>query len=287
MLPRAPARRDRRRIVAMGGGGFGSRGGDPALDSYVLEVAGAPRPRICLLPTASGDPDEQIARFYRAYHGLDCEPTHLSLFRLGTKPVDLRTLLLEQDVIYVGGGSLLNLIAIWRAHRLDAILREAWERGIVLAGISAGSMCWFTVGITTSHGPPRPVPGLGLLPASNSVHHHSEAGRGECFLEAVRTEAAPPGYAVDDGAGLLFAGTELVEAFTARPSAGAWWIEESRGGAVEVPLDLVALAPQTPDDATPLSIAEFREAKRHARSRTIRPRRSRSAAGGASPTSSA
>jgi dipeptidase E len=287
MAPTAPARRDRQRIVALGGGGFNSPPGDPALDSYVLEVSGVSRPRICLLPTASGDPDDQIARFYRAYHGLDCEPTHLSLFRLGTKPVDLRTLLLEQDVIYVGGGSLLNLLAIWRAHRLDSILHEAWERGIVLCGISAGSMCWFAAGITTSQGPPRPVAGLGFLPASNSVHHSSELERRPCFLEAVRSEAAPPGYAVDDGAGLLFAGTELVEAVTARPRAGAWWVEESRGELVEEPLDLVMLTPHSPAGETPLSITEFREAKRHAQARAVRRRRSRSAAGGASPTSSA
>jgi peptidase E len=247
----------------MGGGGFGSRPGDPALDAYVLDASAAASPRICLLPTASGDPDEQIARFYRAFHDLPCEPTHLSLFRLGTKPVDLRTLLLEQDVIYVGGGSLLNLIAIWRAHRLDVILREAWELGIVLCGTSAGSMCWFTAGVTTSYGQPRAVPGLGFLPASNSVHFDSEIERRACFFEAIRTEAAPPGYAVDDGAGLLFCGTDLVESVTARPSAGAWWVEESGGEPVETPLDMVKLAPP-PADPTPLSIAEYRESRRHA-----------------------
>jgi peptidase E len=247
----------------MGGGGFSSSAGDPALDRYVLEVAEKPAiPRICLLPTAGGDAEEQIQRFYRAYHDLPCEPTHLSLFRLGTKPVDLRALLLGQDVIYVGGGSLLNLLAIWRAHGLDAILHEAWERGVVLGGISAGSMCWFRAGVTKGFGEPRAVTGLGFLPASNSVHHHSEPERRPCFHEAVRSEFAPPGYAVDDGVALLFAGTELVETVSARPDAGAWWVDsdEAAGTVSETPLDVRAL-PTREDGRPPLAIAEFRRAR--------------------------
>jgi len=250
---------ERRRIFAMGGGGFAAPPGDPALDAYVLDIAERPNPRICLLPTASGDPEEQIRRFYAAYHQLPCEPTHLSLFRLGTKPVDVRTLLLAQDVIYVGGGSLLNLLAIWRAHGLDSVLREAWERGVVLSGFSAGSMCWFKAGVTTSFGLPRSVPGLGLLPASNSVHYDSEPERRACYHEAVRTEAVPPGYAVADGVGLLFAGGDMVEAVTARSGGHAFWVEEAPGGVEEIPLALTRLRAVEP--ATPLSIAEFREAR--------------------------
>jgi peptidase E len=263
---RPAAAADRRRIVAMGGGGFASAEGDPALDRFVLDVAACEQPRICLLPPAGGDPEEQIQRFYRAYHDLPCEPTHLSLFRLGTKPVDLRQLLLAQDVIYVGGGSLLNLRASWRAHELDSILREAWRRGTLLCGISAGSMCWFRAGVTTGFGVPRAVEGLGFLPCSNSVHHHSEPERRPCFHEAVRSELAPPGYAVDDGVGLLFAGTDLVEAVSARPGAGAWWVEGEGAEVVETPLEVRRLPPSG-DDAPgrpappPLAIAEFRRAR--------------------------
>jgi dipeptidase E len=258
---------DRRRIVAMGGGGFGDRPGDPALDRYILEVAGLPFPKVCLLPTASGDPEEQIARFYRAFADLPCEPSHLSLFRLGTRPVDLSTVLLGQDVVYVGGGSLLNLLAIWRAHGVDAILREAWERGIVLCGASAGSMCWFTAGVTKSHGPPRAVAGLGFLPGSNSVHYHEEPERRPSFLEAVRSETAPPGCGVDDGVALLFAGTELVEAVSERPSAGAWWVEGTEGGVIEAPLPVRRLARPPAEAGAPLSIAEFRASRRRERRR--------------------
>ena len=161
----------------MGGGGFSAPPGDPALDLYVLQVARTPHPRICLLPTAGGDAEEQIRRFYSAFRHLPCEPTHVSLFRLGSDRVDLREVLLSQDVLYVGGGSLLNLLAVWRAHGADRLLREAWEQGIVLCGISAGSMCWFEAGLTTSFGEPRPVRALGFLRGSNSVHHDSERER--------------------------------------------------------------------------------------------------------------
>src|SRR4051812_36636450 len=252
---------ERRRIVAIGGGGFSATPyGDPALDRYVLDVAGRACPRICLLPTASGDPEEQIQRFYRAYHDLACEPTHLSLFRLGTKPVDLRALLLGVDVIYAGGGSLLNLLAIWRAHGVDSILREAWERDVVLSGISAGSMCWFTAGGAKGPGGPRAGGGLGVLPASNSVHASSEPERRPVFHDAVQSELAPPGYSVDDGVGLLFEGCHLAEAVSARSGAGAWWVDASEDGTVaEVPLDVRLL----PRDETPppLEIAEFRRTR--------------------------
>lgn len=249
------------RIVAMGGGGFSCRPGDPALDRYVLESAERLAPRICLLPTAGGDAEEQIQRFYRAFADQRCEPSHVSLFRLGTGPVDLRTVLLGQDIVYAGGGSMLNLLAIWRAHGVDSILREAWERGVVLAGISAGSMCWFSAGVTKGHGPPRAVPGLGLLPASNSVHLRSEPERRPCFREAVRTEAIPPGYAVDDGVALMFDGDDLVDAVTTRAGAGAWWVAAAGAGVVEEPLPVTQLDVEEPPPV-PLDIAEFREARR-------------------------
>jgi dipeptidase E len=256
------SRPDVRRIVALGGGGFSSPPGDPSLDRYVLDAASTPHPRICLLPTAGGDAEEQIRRFYAAFRHLPCEPTHLSLFRLGAEPVDVRAMLLGQDVLYVGGGSMLNLLAVWRAHEVDGILREAWERGIVLCGLSAGSMCWFEAGVTTSFGHPRAVRGLGLLPGSNSVHYDSEPARRPCFHEAVRAEAVPPGWGVDDGAGLLFAGRELVEAVSARRGARAYWVEEARGGALEVPVEPRALPEREElEPPMPLSIQEWREAK--------------------------
>lgn len=246
----------------MGGGGFSDPPGDPALERYVLDAAESPHPRICLLPTAGGDGDEQIGRFYAAFRHLSCEPTHVSLFRLGAHPVDLRKVLLAQDVIYVGGGSLLNLLAVWRAHGVHALLHEAWTRGVLLCGISAGSMCWFEAGVTTSFGAPQPALALGLLRGSNSVHYRGEPERRPCFHEAIRSGSVPPGYGVDDGAGLLFAGTELVEAVSSRPDARAYRVEEFHGDVVEEPLAHVSLPGREElAPALPLDIAEFREAR--------------------------
>jgi dipeptidase E len=217
----------------MGGGGFTAGTADPALDDLVLELARAPRPRICLLPTAGGDSEIQIRRFYETFGDRLCEPTHISLFRLGTRPVPLREHLLSQDAVYVGGGSMVNLLAIWKAQGLDRILREAWETGILLAGLSAGSMCWFEYGLTTSSGRPEPARGLGFLPGSNSVHHDSEPARRPVYLDAVKSGAIPPGYAVDDGAALIFHGTALHEVVTARRDARAFTVTTDGERALE------------------------------------------------------
>jgi dipeptidase E len=251
---------DCRRIIAMGGGGFSARPGDPELDAYVVEQARRPNPSICLLPTASGDPDDQIARFYRAFHELDCTPSHLSLFRLGSRPVDIRERLLAQDVVYVGGGSMSNLLAIWRVHKLDEILYEAWRRGIVLCGISAGSMCWFRAGITKSHGEPRVASGLGFLPYSNSVHWSSEPERRIVFRTAVAEGEMPAGFGVDDGTALNFHGMDLVDVVKTQRSAGAFRV----AAGAEEPLAAMPLAPSE-IDAQLLSIEEFRATRRVSR----------------------
>ncbi len=231
------------RILAIGGGGFGAGGRDETLDAYVAELAGGERPRICLLPTASGDPQEQIGRFNATYRRLGCQTSHLSLFRLGDHPIALRQHLLEQDAIYVGGGSLLNLLAVWRAHGLDRILEEAWRSGILLCGVSAGSMCWFEAGITRSHGKPRASGGLGLLRGSNCVHFDADPPRRPSYRDHIRRGEIPGGFGVDDGAGLLFLGDELADIVSARPRASAWRVELTAGELVETRLEARILAP--------------------------------------------
>jgi dipeptidase E len=220
-------------ILAMGGGGFTAGSADPPLDELVLRLTGTACPRICLLPTAGGDSEHQIRRFYETYQDRLCEPSHISLFRLGREPVPLRQHLLSQDVIYVGGGSMVNLLAIWRVQGLDTILRDAWRAGVVLAGLSAGSMCWFEWGVSTSHGRPAPVAGLGFLPGSNSVHHDSEPSRRPVYLTAVRDGLIPPGYAADDGAALIFRERTLEEVVAARPDARAYEVDEDGERALE------------------------------------------------------
>ncbi len=243
----------------MGGGGFTMEPGNPALDDYVRTLAPAREPRICLLPTAGGDSEDQIRRFHMAFADKLCEPTHISLFRLGQHPVPLREHLLAQDIIYVGGGSMINLLALWRAHGLDEILREAWQSGIVLAGLSAGSMCWFEWGVTKSVGAPMPARGLGFLPGSNSVHYDGEPERRPVYLAAVAAGAIPPGWAVDDGAGLLFRGARLAEVVASRSAARAYRVLSVDGEAVEEVLEPRLLkAPAHADPTAPLAVEEMR-----------------------------
>ena len=249
-----------RRILALGGGGFANAVEDWPLDELVPKLSARRRPRMCLLPTASGDPEHQIERFYRAFGPLGCELSHVSLFRLSGRPPNLRRHLLAQDVVYVGGGSMLNLLALWRVHGLDRWLCEAWELGVLLCGVSAGAMCWFEAGITRTFGLPGPAAGLGLLPGSLSVHHAGDPARAGEYR--VRVAAGMPGgYAADDGVGLLFEGSELARAVTSRPGALAWSVKLEKGRLAQRPIEPVLLSAEgRPGGSVPASIAEYREA---------------------------
>jgi peptidase E len=213
-----------RQIVSFGGGGFSMEAGNPLLDEFVLGLTGVERPRVCFLPTASGDADHYIVRFYRHFPASRCDASHLSLFRRERAPAEPRSHLLSQDLIYVGGGSVTSLIGTWRAHGIDRILREAWESGVILCGLSAGSLCWFSEGVSTFHGPPERVQGLGLLPWANTVHYSSEPARREALFGWLRTGMAPA-YAADDGAALHFVGDSLAQVVSSQPCARAYRIE--------------------------------------------------------------
>src|SRR6201987_4623223 len=196
-------------IVAFGGGGFSMESGNPLLDDHVMALTGVARPRVCFLPTASGDADHYIVRFYRHFAASRCEPSHISLFRRETSVADPRAHLLAQDLIYVGGGSVISLLGTWRAHGLDSVLREAWQSGVVLCGGAAGSLCWFSAAVSGFlRGASRTVDGLGLMPWSNAVHYGKEPERRAAYHRAVAGGIAP-GYGVGDGAALRFVGSEL------------------------------------------------------------------------------
>lgn len=209
------------RIVALGGGGFSD---DPEsdsgrrLDQLLLDATNAARPRICWIGTASGDAEAYALKFHRAFRGR-AEIDELDLFRRPRHP-NLREFILGFDALYVGGGSTLNLLAIWRAHGLDTILREAWERGVVLGGMSAGMICWFSAPVTDSFGDElRAIDGLGLLPGSACAHANDRA-RLAAYAAAV-TNGVPAGYAAADGVALVFEGTRLVEAVSSDPTGDA------------------------------------------------------------------
>ncbi|GIH49188.1 Peptidase E [Microbispora rosea] len=205
------------RRIALLGGGF-SDDPDTLLDDFVLATTGKERPKVCFVPTASGDSAGYVDRFYAAFSSLDCVPTHLSLFRREHR--DLRALILSQDVVYVGGGNTANLIAVWRLHGLDEVLREAYEAGVLLCGISAGAACWFDACLTDSFGPMSPLlDGLGLIDGSFCPHYDAEAERRPAFLSAVADGTLPGGWALDDGAAALFTDGVLTEAVSRVPGA--------------------------------------------------------------------
>ena len=211
----------------------------PIID-HAIELAGSPeRPRLCYVGTATGDSLNGTAAFYRAMAGLDVRASHLELFMMPNVD-DVRAHLLAQDVIWVGGGSVANLLAVWRVHGLDEVLRECWEEGVVLGGVSAGSICWHVGGPTDSYGPTlRPaLGGLGFLPYRNGVHYDVEAQRRPLLHQLVADEVLPLSYATDDGVGLVYEGTELVEAVSDRPGAAAYRVERSPDGtAVETRIE--------------------------------------------------
>jgi peptidase E len=198
--------------------------------SFAFDLAHAGREgRLCYVGTATGDQQDSIERFYSAFAGSTVRCSHLALF---DKPnvADVREHLLKQDVIWVDRGSVANLLAVWRAHAVDRILRECWEAGVVLAGESAGSLCWHTSGLTDSFGALRAFSnGLGLIPHSNSVHYSQ---RRDEVRAAIGRREIPAGYATDAGAGIVYRGVEFLEALADRSNSGAFWLEGGDDGTV-------------------------------------------------------
>lgn len=225
-----------KQIVAMGGGGFSMEPDNPLLDNFILGLTGKPRPKVCFVPTATGDNEGYVQSFYTAFPAERAETSHLALFHR-TVP-ELREFVLSQDVIYVGGGNTISLLAVWRAHGLDVVLREAWEAGVVLCGVSAGALCWFEGGTTDSFGNGlAPLQdGLGFLPGSMCPHYDGEAERRPLYQQLVRDDVLPDGLAADDSAGLYFVGTQLVEAVSSVPTAQAYRVERQDNTVIETPL---------------------------------------------------
>jgi dipeptidase E len=241
MPPRTPT------LVALGGGGFSQEPENPRLDRYVLEQAGLARPAVCFLPTASGDPETYVEGFHAAFRALGARTSHVLLPWEASpegapedgRPVDAPNVpdvaahLAAQDVVYVGGGNTRRMLAVWRAYGVDEVLRTLWaEARVVLAGVSAGALCWFEHGVTDSlPGRLTPMAALGLLPGSFCPHYDGEAKRRPTFEHLVGRGALPPGLGVDDGCALLYHGSELMDVVSSRPNASAWRVDRVAGGA--------------------------------------------------------
>jgi dipeptidase E len=219
-----------RRIVACGGALFADDAG--SLRNHILSLARRPNPRVCFLPTATGDHPEAIARFYRAAAAMDCRPSDLPLFFREVE--DLRAFLMEQDVVWVSGGNTANALAVWRVHGVDAILREAWEAGCVMTGASAGMNCWFEASVTDSFSLRKLEglhDGLGWLAGSACPHWDAEEMRRPVYRDLV-ADGFPEGVAAEDGVGLVYDGSELVDVVSCRAEGAAWRV--ARAGAEAV-----------------------------------------------------
>jgi peptidase E len=221
-------------VIAIGGGMMMPTGNVPLHIDYALGLTGKREPRICVLNTAAGDDPRWAMLMYDRLAGHPARLSHLALFPMPnvSDPADL---LLSQDVIFVGGGSVANMLAVWRVHELDVIMRKAWHAGIVLAGSSAGGICWFEGGTTDSFGRElRPfTDGLGLLSGSFCPHYNSEPGRRPLYHRLIIDGTLPPGIACDDGVGAHFVDETLTEVLADRPESGAYRVS---AGAIETPL---------------------------------------------------
>ncbi|HYF02303.1 MAG TPA: peptidase E [Patescibacteria group bacterium] len=211
----------KRQIIALGGGGFSMEPDNPALDQYILAQSPKSNPRVCFIPTASGDAQSYTENFYAAFNKLSCQPSHLSLFRGHT--ADIEDFVQSQDILYVGGGNTRNMLVLWHEWGLDKIIRIAYEHGIIMCGISAGAICWFEEGLTDS------VPNelnrlqcLGFLKGSASPHFDGEAERRPAFTSKIASGEMLPGIGIDDSCAVHYLNEERFKIVASRESAQAY-----------------------------------------------------------------
>ncbi|MGZ5141389.1 MAG: Type 1 glutamine amidotransferase-like domain-containing protein [Burkholderiales bacterium] len=232
-----------RRVLAIGGGGFLMEDSPSPIDEYLCRLTGKSRPRICFISTPSGDLPDHIEKFYSAFSSQSCSPSHLAFFRKpSTGSVSLTSLpehVLSQDAVFVGGGSTKSALGTWREWGLDYVLSQAYSSGVILAGMSAGAMCWFEAGLTDSYWDAgyQPLRCLGLLPGGCGVHHNSEPDRRRRLHTAIESGAIPPSFAIDDFAAILFENEVAVQSLCWAEGAGAYSITLRDGRALEVALE--------------------------------------------------
>ena len=216
-----------RQVIALGGGGFSMEPENPLLDRYILQQSKKENPKVCFIGTASGDAEGYIERFYNFFRLEKCEPSHLSLFKPHTR--DIKNFIMNQDIIYVGGGNTKNLMALWREWELDVILRQAYDKGTILAGLSAGSLCWFEDGITDSYGSElEPISCLGILRGSHCPHYDGEENRRPAYQKFIQAGTIGSGFAADDGVALHFIDEELHRVVSSRPNAQGYRVDRDK-----------------------------------------------------------
>ena len=222
-----------RQIIALGGGGFPIESENLSLERFILEQAHVPNPAVCLLPTARGDADSYVVRFYDAFSKLACRPSHISLFQ---RTPDLRSYIFHQDVIYVGGGNTKSMLGVWREWGIPELLKEAYESGIVLAGTSAGAICWFGQGVTDSFADKLSVLDcLGFLQGSCCPHYDSEPERKPAYHNLLLNGEIYPGIAIDNSVAVHFLEGEISQIVASRPEGQAYLVRAINGTVMEDP----------------------------------------------------
>ncbi|MEG3879937.1 peptidase E [Microcoleus sp. herbarium7] len=227
------------KIVAIGGGGFLMEPDNPLLDRYFLQKTEKSNPKVCFIPTASGDSEAFLSCFYSTFAKYPCEPSHLAFFRKpGTRSIPLNEIeqhLLNQDAIYVSGGNTRAMFAVWQEWHLQAILKKAWNSGILLGGMSAGALCWFDCGGSDSTyiNKLSPLQGLGFLSGSCTPHYDSELNRRADLHQLLKSGEIPSGIGIDDGVAILFEGQQVIEVVSSRATAKAYRISLKNGQVVE------------------------------------------------------
>jgi dipeptidase E len=233
----------RRDIIAIGGGGFLAEPRNLALEKYLLDQTGKERPRVLMIPTARGDDAEYVARFHAAFSELGASTLHLPFFH---RTPNLRSLVLAQDAIFVGGGNTKSMLAVWREWELPTLLKEAYESGVVVGGQSAGAICWFEQGVTDSWADRlRPLDCMGFLPGSCCPHYDGEAERRPAYHALMQQGAIKPGYAIEDTVAVHFSNGRLERVVSKRVGARAYFVSLDGGAIREDALEVTQLAPTT------------------------------------------
>lgn len=219
----------KKQIIAIGGGGFHQYGtyvpSNFSMEQYFLEQTGKTKPKICFVPTASGESQPYIINFYQAFSQFECQPSHLSFFKPHTS--DIESFILEQDAVFVGGGNTKSMLAIWREWNFDTYLHRAYEQGTVLGGVSAGSICWFKEGVTDSiPGPLTALKALGFLEGSNCPHYDGEVERRPAYHQLIRENKLVAGIAIDDKVAVHYVNGSIRTIIKTNPHAHAYYVSK-------------------------------------------------------------
>ena len=220
-----------RNIIAIGGGGFGGSPGQGIIEQYILNQTRKKRPKICFIPTATGDNEAYKVNFYSTFTKLNCEPTHLDFFK---RTPDLKKLILNQDVIFVGGGNTKSMLAVWKEWKLDKILKEAYRNGKVMSGVSAGAICWFQNGITDSWASELKImPCLNFVRGTCCPHYDEEPERKPTVKKLVLTKKIKNVFAVDGGAALHIKNEEKFNSVVFKKDIGSYEVSSKRGNLID------------------------------------------------------